>query len=238
MLEATTAVVRWAHIGGAAVALFSLFIPWLARKGGPLHRRAGWVYVWAMAELAVTALALCALRLADTEPANDSGAIFLAYVALIAGAATSTGVRALRTRARTGAHRHPWDLGVSAALVLGGLAMIAFGYGQGSVLFAAFGALGIFQASGELRFWLRPPRSKAESVLAHLGSMGAASVATVTAFFVVNAGRLGLPSGSLWVWLGPPAVGGVVVGLFGVAWRRKLSPVRPAPTGAPASPVG
>ena len=63
------------HIAAGSAALASMLIPIVAVKGGGLHRRAGWVFVCAMATVSVTALLLSGARLFfDPRPeARDAG---------------------------------------------------------------------------------------------------------------------------------------------------------------------
>ena len=55
------------HIAAGSIALASMWIPIVARKGGPAHRRAGWVFVVSMVVVAATAVVFSlapALRIA------------------------------------------------------------------------------------------------------------------------------------------------------------------------------
>lgn len=213
---------KWLHIVFGGVALLAMAVPWLVRKGGRLHRRSGWVYVVAMAVVAGTALLMSGLRLLDGAAGNDPQATFLAYVAVLSAAGTSMGVRAVRSKHRTGPRRHPWDVGLALALVLGGVAMAAWGVAARVPLFGAFAVLGTLIGAGQLRFWLRPPRSKAAWLFEHLSSMGGACIGTFTAFAVVNARHIGVAPGSLVVWLGPSLVGGIAIALWTARYRRKM----------------
>jgi uncharacterized membrane protein len=73
-----------AHALAGAVALVSLWVPLLARKGGDAHRRAGRVYAYAMGAVSLTALVACALRVVEGDPERVRFAALLALVALLA----------------------------------------------------------------------------------------------------------------------------------------------------------
>jgi hypothetical protein len=203
------------HIAAGSIALASMWIPLLARKGSRLHRRAGWVFVTAMAVIAVSAVLLASGRLfLDPRPEAKAAGVFLLYIAVLTATAVSSGVRALRVKQRTGPHRHWWDLGLPAVLSVSSVGVAVFGLITGSTLFAAFSLIGLINGISNLRYWLRPPTGKMHWWFAHMNGMVGGCIAAVTAFFVVNAGNLGLPQ--LAAWLAPSVVGSVAT----AAWTR------------------
>jgi uncharacterized membrane protein len=212
------------HIVAGAVALLVFWLPLVTKKGGKTHRRAGWVYVVAAAVIAVTGIVVCGKLLGDPSPQRQRAGIFLLYVGVIAAASAELGVRALRTKRRTGASRAALDVAPPALLVLGGVALAWFGLTQGTLLFVGFAALGVVQGLSRLRFWLTPPATKREWLFAHMGGMGTSCITTVTAFFVVNAHHLGMRTFALPVWFGPPMVGAVGLTIWIRSYRRKLEP--------------
>lgn len=119
-LETIVEAVRAVHIAAGVTALLTLFIPMAAAKGGRLHRRAGWVYVCAMGTVAATALVVSGYRIA-TLPRMRTFSIFLLYIAVLSATNTSAGVRVLRAKTRTGAHRNAWDLALPVMLMASGL---------------------------------------------------------------------------------------------------------------------
>ena len=130
----------------------------VARKGGTLHRRAGWVFVGAMAIVSVTALVLAGSRLLfAATPGQCDGGLFLLFVALLTASAVSAGVRVLRFKNRTAAHLHWWDTGPPALLAVSSAGLAAYDLGRGEVLFVGFAAIGAVSAAGSLRYWLRAP---------------------------------------------------------------------------------
>jgi hypothetical protein len=214
------------HVAAGAIALSSFAIPLLARKGGRAHRRAGWVYACAMGLAAVSAWGLCAHRLADERTENDRAALFLAFVGLLAANTAGTGLRAIRTKARAPGRAAAIDVGSSVVLLAcaGGLGALAIV--ERSVLFGAFAALGVFVATGQLRFWLRPPATRMPWLFAHFVNMLAACIGTVTAFLVVNASRLGLGDYAVVLWIAPGVLGGIAITLLSRHYRRALGAER------------
>jgi hypothetical protein len=125
-------------------------------------------------------------------------------------------VRALRAKSRTAPRHHPLDLGLPALLTAASVALLVHGLGGGHRLAAGFAPVGLLVGAGQLAYWLRPPREKLHWLLQHMGGMIGSGIASLTAFVVTSAPRLGLGSGSLWLWLAPTALG--VPGL--IAWQR------------------
>ena len=209
------------HIAAGSIALASMWIPMLAKKGGSLHRRAGWVFVGGMATVAATALVLAAGRLFfDPRPQAQAAGVFLIYIAVLTSAAVSSGVRVLRTKHRTGASRNWWDLGLPALLTLSSVGIAVFGLRLGQTLFAVFSVIGLINGVNSLRYWLRPPTSRMHWWFAHMNGMLGGCIAAVTAFLVVNADTLELPQ--LAAWLSPSVVGGIGTAVWTRYYERRF----------------
>jgi uncharacterized membrane protein len=222
------------HVLGGSAALASMFIPIVSRKGGALHRRAGWVFVIGMALVSISALVLAAIRLAtDPRPQAQAFSMFLSYIAVLTAAGVSTGVRALRRRGRGPAW---WDISISSVLVAMALGMAAFAAAAGVWLFAAFALIGILSGASQLAYWLRRPTHAMHWWFEHMGSMLGSCIAATTAFLVVNADRMGSSADSIVVWLAPTIAGAPLIAAFQVYYRRKFAPTarRHAATAIPA----
>ena len=213
------AAVRAIHIGCGAVALVAAFIPIFTRKGGPLHRRAGWCFVGAITVVAATSLLMAVHRLHDGSAPAGVDPIFLGYLSFLALNSAHTGLRALRYKYRTAPSRHPLDLLPPTAVMLGGVGLFWRGIAIGSDLELAFGALGVVVPLMHLRYWLTAPKTALDWKYQHMRSMIGAAVAVLTAFVVLNARWLDLPARfHLWIWLTPPAIGLSAVQI----WIRRL----------------
>lgn len=215
-MERLFQVVLAVHIAAGAVSLLVFAVPLVTKKGGRTHRRAGWVYVAAAATVAVTGLMSCIPLVSGGNPFRFRAGVFLAYVSVLAGASAVFGVRALRTKERTGPSRAAIDLLPALLLVAGGVALATFGIQQSRVLYVLFAALGAVLGVAQLRFWLTPPAHARAWFLAHMTGMGTSCITTVTAFIVVNARRFGMHTFDLRLWAGPIAV--LAAGL--TLWRR------------------
>lgn len=221
MLNALLAV----HIAAGSVALASMFVPMLTRKGGRAHRRAGWVFVAAMATVSVTALLLSGHRfLFDHRPEARDFGLFLFFVAILTAAAVSAGVRVLRFKNRTAPHVHWWDTGLPALLTVSSVAMAGYGIWSSQFLFVAFAAIGLLTGAGGLRYWLRAPASPMHWWFEHMGSMLGGCIAAVTAFLVVSGDTFGIRP--MAAWLGPSVVGTVAIATWTTYYKRRFSRAR------------
>jgi uncharacterized membrane protein len=217
-------MILYLHITGGSAALLSMFIPMVAPKGGPTHRRAGWVFVSGMTLVSITALALSAARyFLDPRPQAKAFALFLFYVAVLTGNAVSVGVRVLRTKKRTKPHTHPWDVGLASLLTVASVAMAAYGVYTAQPLFAAFSVLGLVSGLQGLYYWLRKPTDRMHWWLRHMSAMLGGCIAATTAFLVVNAPVAGLPRTSIIVWLAPTLVGTPATAVWTAYYRRRFA---------------
>ncbi|NTX01552.1 DUF2306 domain-containing protein [Myxococcus sp. CA040A] len=197
---------RAIHIMAGVVGFTSLWLPLVARKGSSLHRRVGWVYVVAMGVVAITGLIISSWRFLQ-GPEHQAHALFFMFLSVMSGSSASMGVRVLRTKSRTTAHRHPFDLGLSALTLGLGLFTGAWGLVNDVPLLWGFAPVGILQGAASLRYWLRPPQERMHWWFQHMGAMVGSGIATLTAVLVVNARHLGIEGMQLAVFLGPTLVG-------------------------------
>ena len=210
------------HIAAGSVALASMFVPMVARKGGTTHRRAGWVFVGAMTVVSVTAFVLAGARfLFDPTPVGRDGGLFLLFVGLLTASAVSAGVRVLRDKNRTAPHRHWWDTGLPALLAISSAGIGIYGVVRGEVLLVAFAVIGALSASGSLRYWLRAPSSRNHWWFEHMSSMLGGCIAATTAFMVNTADNFGI--WPLAAWLAPSIVGAPATAIWVAYYRRRFS---------------
>jgi hypothetical protein len=217
--------ILYLHIAGGSAALLSMFIPLVTKKGGLTHRRAGWVFVSGMTIVSITALLLAGAGWAtDSTPRGREAGAFLFFVSILTATSVSAGVRVLRAKARSTAHRHPWDLGLPALLTVSSIAAAFYGLSTGNSLFTAFSVIGMLGGGGSLAYWLTPPSHPMHWWFEHMSNMLGASIAATTAFLVVNASNLGLETFSLIVWLAPTRVGVPTSAIWTRYYRRKFAP--------------
>jgi uncharacterized membrane protein len=159
------------HIGTGTIALISGPVPMLSRKGSRLHRRVGMVYAWSMTIAASSAFAL-ALALGSARFLGLAAlTLFLIFV----------GVRAIRFQR----NHKPSNVDKIACLASGLISVWLFWRGilSGDAISIFFGLGGTALA---WRQWYRLGNPATNWLAAHLTSMGAGYVATLTAFLALN----------------------------------------------------
>lgn len=210
---------RFAHIGVGSIALFAAPIALVIAKGNTAHRRAGWVYVGAMAVAASTALLLALI--------NPNS--FLLLLAVFAFYLAFTGVRLLRLKHRDAVKRAPAVAdyivsGIMGIASLGLLFLAANGFRQGNsfaVVYLVFGTISLFLIAGEFRSQKAAETDRTKWLSLHIQRMLAAYISTVTAFSAVNFGKWlpNLPPMIAWLW--PTVIGtGLIIYFLGRYVKR------------------
>ena len=199
----------WIHIPAGFLALFAGLGAFVTEKGGRRHRKLGRTYVYAMAVVAGTAIALLPI-----DPTSLRQ--FLALVAIFSFYFAFSGYRVLsRKRPVDGPTTVDWvAVGLLAVSGVGLFVMGSLRYLGGpdfAVVLLVFGGIGTVFAVFDVRE-LRQGLDAGEWVAGHLTRMGAGYIATVTAFSSVN--FLFLPTVLRWLW--PTLLGSPL--LFSLAW--------------------
>lgn len=203
------ALVFAVHIAAGVVALGAGLGAILTRKGGRRHRLAGRGYALAMGVVVVTALPM----------AYWASNWFLLAIAVFSGYLVFGGYRA---RSRRAASTLPTavDYTGHGTMVVVGTAMVAVGSWRAitgpvglAPALAAFGGIGAGFAAFTLASTRRGPLARPPWIQSHIGFMGGAYIATVTAAVTVNLTTVP----PLLRWLGPTALG---VPLIGYAIRK------------------
>ncbi|GIQ70504.1 DUF2306 domain-containing protein [Xylanibacillus composti] len=219
-------IMRWTHIVGGFLALSVFWLPIVAKKGGRVHNNVGWVYVWAMAAVSVTAFFMGIYRLTwDAGP--DADAIpfswFLLFIAILSSATAWYGVRVLRYKRRKAGHRNPVDLLFPSLLFGAGIGISIYGFAIDFPLLQYFPLLGLFLGGSQLLYWLKAPKTRSHWVVEHIVGMLSCCIATVTAFTVFGAPRLlQVDSVSLLVWFLPTIVLVPLIIGFTIVYKRKM----------------
>lgn len=204
------------HISVGAIALFVGPGAMVTIKGGKWHRFWGKIYVAAMGIVALTAFGMAYYH---PNPFLGMVGVFSFYLAF-------SGWRILKRK--RGAETLPPNaldfiapagafMGGGWLLYLGSAALIARNtFGIVSLVFAV---IGIFLAVTEMCGLLDPAAFRGKRIPGHIGRMGGAYIATVTAFVAVNVHFLPLAL----VWLLPTAIGIPLITRAIRAHKRRLS---------------
>lgn len=197
------------HIVSGCGAVLGMIGALVSRKGALWHRRMGKLYAYSM-----TAALLLAV-IVSVMTAN----IFLGLIGLFSGYFVYTGWRVAVVR---DGNRSRADIIASQGMVICAVGMIGYGIYQSvngdslGVALAVFGLFALFPAWQDFRRRAAWPTGKDRIVL-HLNRMGGASIATLTAVFVVNVQT----SPAFIAWLLPTMVGTPLI----IYWtRRTLTP--------------
>ncbi len=154
---------RWLHIVAGFLALLIFWIPIVTKKGGKTHNRIGWIYVYAMTIVSISALYMGIFRI-FLDPTSDQDRIsfswFLIFISILSGASAWYGIRVLRFKRRQEKHRNVWDLMFPILLLLSGAGISIYGFTIAFPLLQYFPLLGIFLGVTHLLYWLKAPRLK------------------------------------------------------------------------------
>lgn len=200
------------HVAAGLTALLSGLVAIASPKGRTLHGRSGRLFHGAMVAVALTAVALSALK----------GQRFLLHIGLFALYQVHAGLRSIRNKGLRPAAQD-WA-GLALGAVNGGL-MIA----TGNIVLLVFGGISTALALTDLRLFVRALRGKALPHLAwlrrHIGMMLGTYIATTTAFLLTLMRDLdvGWPH-----FLGPTIIGVPFIAYASWRFTRRA----PQPTGA------
>lgn len=213
-----------AHIAAGAVGLVAFWIPALTRKGGPTHRRAGRIYVRAMAVVIATAIPLTIVSFVRGQWVAG---VFLIYLAIITGTALYSGLRAVRSKAGPKEYITPAYKALAGLTFASGVAVLAIGLATRVWLFVGFSVIGLTAGYSSYVFIRTPPTDPRYWWYEHFGGMIGTGIAAHIAFLNFGAGRL-IPGFSLadWgmlAWFVPVVVGIVAANRIEAFYRRKFA---------------
>lgn len=226
-----TLVVCHAAIGTIALAAF-----WSAaflRKGSPLHRRAGQLFLLAMGGILLTGVPMAAYAwLARERPVT---AAFLAYLLVITATAMWTAWRAIRDRHDVARYTGPAYAVLAWLSLLAGAGVLALGLSVGAPLLIGFSAVGLFAGVDMLRKRRHRERLAARPrwwLVEHYTAMLGNGVATHIAFLGIGLPRLlpGIDGTALHyaAWFAPLGVALVAKRVLDRRWKPKPAAAPPA----------
>jgi len=219
------------HVGLGTIALLTFWTAGLSKKGSPVHRVAGKVYLLAMTGLLAAAIPMSAVVFAR-YPVIGS---FLFYLLVITGTAVWTSWRAIRDKRDWARYTGPVYRALKWLNLASGLAIAFIGIAyatQMQLVIVAFSMIGIAIFFQMRRFSRQPPDDPRWWLRQHLEAMLGNGVATHIAFLSIGLPKvlplLAGPTLQNLAWLGPLAVSFVA----GTYLTRKYLPRRNTPTPA------
>jgi hypothetical protein len=225
------------HVGLGTVALATFWIAGMSRKGSPVHRATGKIYLLAMAGLLAAAVPLTA-SLAARNPVAGA---FLCYLLVITLTSVWTSWRAVQDKRDWARFTGPIYRTLMWANLATGLAIAYLGVfvtNQMQVIFIAFSSIGILGFVRMWRFSRRPPADPRWPLRQHLGAMLGNGIATHIAFLSIGLPKLlpmlAGPTLQNLAWLAPL----VVASVAGVYLTRRYLPARRPGLGAGEAAAG
>lgn len=216
------------------LALVTFWSAGLARKGSPVHKTSGKIYLIAMVALLVPALPL-AIRIYLLK--SPLGGLFLLYLWVITVTSVWTSWRAVRDKRDWRRFTGPVYQGLAWLNLASGLGVLVMGLffaNQSQGIFIAFSLIGIVSFVSMRRFSRQSPVDPRWWLEQHLGAMIGNGVATHIAFLSIGLPKLlpmlAGPTLQNLAWLGPLALAVIARVYLG----RKFLPARPVqvPVGA------
>ena len=232
-----------AHLACAFGATAVFWIPIAASKGGPLHLRAGRLYVRLIYLTALTGAPLAAaLFLRATEPGARRTAAFLAYLITILVMPVFHGVRVARA-ARTGAPvASPRHTALCVLAIASGVALFAAALSWRAWPYALLSPVGPVLGIRALRYSANSSGKNLQNLRwreEHIVAMVMSGIAVHTALLVFGIGRtlgMSLTGAAAYVpWL-LPTVLGLPLLLWRVRQERASAPTIPMPLRTPRRP--
>ncbi|WP_376693974.1 hypothetical protein [Wenzhouxiangella sp. EGI_FJ10409] len=215
------------HALVGTVALATFWTAALARKGSPLHKTVGKVYLLAMIGVAATAVPLA---LSQALQGQWLGAVFLGYLVILVSHACRLAWLAIRWKRDFKRYTGTGFRLGAMLLGLSGLGVSVLGMVHGAWLLIIFGLIGPMAALDARKLIRSGPQSPKWWLKEHYGAMIGNGVATHIAFLQIGLMRLVPGLGDSVVqhlaWFGP-----LVLAFVAGYWldRRYMRP-RPMPS--------
>ncbi len=221
------------HAAVGTAALVTFWIAGMTKKGSPLHKTTGKIYL-----LAMVGILLSAFPMATYIAINKSQVIggFLLYLLIVTMTSVWNGWRSIRDKRDWKRYTGPIFKALMMLNLLSGLAIAAIGLflaEQMQMVITSFSLIGIITAINMYRFQRETPADPRWWIREHLTAMVGNGVATHIAFLQIGLPKI-LPmiSGPVMInvaWIGPLLVA-VVAGSY---LTRKYAPKRPEPCTKP-----
>jgi len=209
------------------VALGTFWAAAALRKGSPLHRRFGQVYLLAMLGILITAVPMAVVRYLQGQLYI---AVFLGYLVAITANGVWAAWRAIRDKHDVVRYTGPVYVASGVLALLAGLGVLALGVRDGSPLFIGFSSIGLFIGYDTLKKRRHRQRLAARPrwwMIEHYSAMLGNGIATHVAFLAIGLPRL-LPAADgvalhYFAWFGP-----LVAAVIAKVWLdRKHAPRKP-----------
>lgn len=204
----TYEIVRIVHAVIGTAALASFWTAGFARKGSPVHRSAGKVYLGAMTAVVASGVPMTIMIALSGRTVVAS---FLAYLLVITASSIWQSWRAIADKRDFAAYTGGTYKLFAWLNILAGVGVFGLGFVKQVTLFQGFSLIGVIGGVSMLRYAKRGPEDARWHLREHLGAMLGNGVATHIAFLSIGLPRL-VPAlrdsqaYQLLAWFGPLAV--------------------------------
>lgn len=208
-MEETVKILIYIHAFLGGIGLITGIGSIIAKKGSPLHKKMGKLFSFGMIGSSLISIPI------SWMPNHEN--LFLFLIGLFTIYLVLAGNRALTFKTKIEAKRV--DKIISGSMLFFSVIMVVIGfYGvlntiSFSILFLFFGGFGLFLTIKDFRFYKNTDRLKNARIIAHIGKMIGALIASITAFIIA-----GLGIGTLIAWMLPTALGTIYI----IYWIRKM----------------
>ncbi len=192
------------HYLVGVAALASFWIAAFTRKGSPVHKTVGKIFLLSMCAIIATALVFTVLGTLNGPGPRDA---FLAYLVVITATTCWLSWRAIRDKRDFARYTGPVYRVLAVLNVLAGAGIFTIGISIGSVLLSGFSMVGLLLGFGMLRLRRRGPTHPQWWRQEHMNAMLGNGVATHIAFLSIGLPRilpsLAGPTLQMLAWFGP-----------------------------------
>jgi len=232
------------HIVTGSIGLVALWVPIVGRKGGPVHKRWGTVFVRALLVTGVLAIGISLTTLAwplQTHDFWDDAALIrglfgwmMLYLATLTIMLARYGTVCIRYRRDHARHREPLGIALQIATLVTALNCAWHGWQLGQPLMMGIAVVGTASAILNLRFMFTRTPAHDEWLIQHTRGVVGAGISVYTAFLAFGAVNL-LPAIALHpiLWATPCTLGVALLlyhqGRIELARRRRRTGAAPLP---------
>ncbi|WP_291070798.1 hypothetical protein [Hyphomonas sp.] len=193
------------HISSGAPGLIGFWLPVIARKGSPLHRRSGQIFVGLMLATATFAMAMATLTILEpvaTHPKLAAHALLghpeiirgifgwmMLFLAMLTINLAVYGRACIANRSLHARNRSPLNLALQIALTAAALNCAIQGVRIEQWMMVGISVVGFATVGTNLWFMLRPKPGPFEWLTEHIKALVGTGISVYTAFFAFGAVR-------------------------------------------------
>ena len=213
------------HVFAGFTSLVLFWLPIILKKGGNLHVKIGWVYVFTMLGVVITSAILSIVNIIQ---GGYFVSLFLGYLSLITALPLWYGITILKYKKGVPRSIYNKRRYLYAAIVIVGTINVAFAvitqFANGAILLFIFGLLGMTDIKNVMTNY-DTFQAEIDPIKDHIRGLLVTGIAAYTAFFAFGGSMwLGeIFSGQMMVipWVLPSVIGVIAIRWYTRKWSRK-----------------